>query len=96
MNDFETDDKIQENIPKNIEYKQKAKAAAIAAAVQLLFAEGLAISTLIHGRICLVGTHQDPVQGAVVLGIAMVSTLLYSTLDTLVCVTIHGSCLLYQ
>ena len=35
------------------------------------------------------GTYQDLVQGAVVLRLAMVSALLDSTFNTLVCVTVH-------
>ena len=40
------------------------------------------------------GAHQNAVQRTVVLGIAMVSTLLYSTLNTLVGMTIHRLILL--
>ena len=35
------------------------------------------------------GTHQDAVQGAVVLVLTMVGTLLDGTLDALVCMTVH-------
>ena len=56
---------------------------------ELLLAEGLAVGALIHGGVLLVSTHQNAVQRAVVLGVAMVSTLLYSALNTLVGMTIH-------
>ena len=55
----------------------------------LSLAEGLAVSALVHGRICLVGTHQDLIQGAVVLAVAVVSTVFDGAFDALVCVTIH-------
>ena len=55
----------------------------------LLLAEGLAVGALIRGGIGLVSTHQDPVQRAVILTVAVIGTLLDGTLDTLVCVAIH-------
>ena len=55
----------------------------------LSLAEGLAVGALVHGRICLVGTHQDLVQGAVVLIFAVVSAVLDGTFDALVCMTVH-------
>ena len=57
--------------------------------MQLLFAEGHAVGALIHGRIHLVGTNQNLVQGAVVLVAAMIGTLLDSAFDALVCMTVH-------
>ena len=57
--------------------------------VQLLLAEGHAVGALVHGGIHLVGTHQDLVQGAVVLVLTMMGTLLDGTFDALVCMTIH-------
>ena len=60
-----------------------------AAAICLLFAEGHAVGALIHGRIHLVGTNQNLVQGAVVLMAAMVGTLLDGAFDALVCMTVH-------
>ena len=41
------------------------------------------------------GAHQDPVQRAVVLILAVVCTLLDGAFDTLVGVAVHGNCLLY-
>ena len=55
----------------------------------LALAEGFAVGALVLGGICLVGTHQDAVQGAVVLAVAVVSTGLHGTLDTLVCMAVH-------
>ena len=44
---------------------------------------------LVHGRVHLMGTYQDLIQGAVVLVAAMMGALLDGTLDTLVCMTVH-------
>ena len=73
------------------EKKRQLKTAAISFSnlLSLLFAEGHAVSTLIHGRIALVGADHDPVQGAVVLGVAVVSTGLDGAFDALVCMTVH-------
>ena len=54
-----------------------------------LLAEGLAVGALVHGGIGLMSTNQDPVQGAVVLIVAVVSALLDGALDALVCIAIH-------
>ena len=40
------------------------------------------------------GAHQDLVQGAVVLTLAVMGTLLDGTLDTLVCIAVHNEILL--
>ena len=56
----------------------------------LLLTEGLAVGTLIHSRICLMGTHQDALQGAEVCVLAVMSALGDSTLNALVCMAIHG------
>ena len=70
-------------------------AAAVAAAFMLLsLAEGLAVSALIHSRIGLVGTHQNLVQSAVVLALAMVCALVNGALDALVGIAVHGHFLL--
>ena len=55
----------------------------------LLLAEGLTVGALVLGGVRLMGTHQDPVQGAVVLVIAVISTLLNGALDALVGMTVH-------
>ena len=60
----------------------------------LLLAEGLAVGTLVHGGVHLMGAHQDLVQGAVVLTLAVVGTLLDGTLDRLVGIAIHNEFLL--
>ena len=66
-------------------------AAAVAAAFMLLsLAEGLAVSALILSRICLVGTHQNAVQRAVVLAVAVICAGLYGAFDTLVCIVVHN------
>ena len=64
--------------------------AAAIIILQLLLAEGHAVSALVYSGIHLVGTHQDLVQGAEVFMAAMVGTLSDGTLDTLICMTIHN------
>ena len=61
----------------------------------LLLAEGLTVGALVHSGVLLVGTHQDAIQRAIVLGVAMVSALLYGALNTLVGMAIHGLFLLF-
>ena len=58
---------------------------------RLLFAEGFAVGAGVHLGIRLVGAHQDPVQGAVVLPGAVVGAVLDGALDTSVCVHIDAS-----
>ena len=60
-----------------------------------LLTEGLAVGTLVCGGIGLVSTNQDPIQGAVVCLLAVMLALLNSTLNALVCMTIHGIILLF-
>ena len=60
-----------------------------------LFPEGLTVGTLIHGGVLLVGAHQNAIQRAVVLGVAVVSALLYGAFNALVGMTIHGQFLLF-
>ena len=60
-----------------------------AAASPLSLTERLAVGALILGRIGFMGTNQNAVQRAVVLGIAMVGAGLNGTFDALVCVAIH-------
>ena len=55
----------------------------------LLFTEGHAISALIHGRICFMGSNKDSVQRAIIRLITMVCTLSYGTLNALISVTVH-------
>ena len=55
----------------------------------LLLPEGLTIGTLVLGGVHFMGAHQNTVQRAVVLVLAMVSALLDGTLDTLVGMTVH-------
>ena len=70
-------------------------AAAKAAAITLLLAEGLAVGALIHGGICLMGTNHNAVQRAVVLSIAVVCAGLDGTFDALVCMAVHIHFLLH-
>ena len=56
----------------------------------LLLAEGHAVGALIHGGITFVGTHQNPVQGAVVFIAAVMGTLIYGALNGLVGMAIHN------
>ena len=60
----------------------------------LLLAEGLAVGALILGGIHFVGAHQDPVQRAVVLVLAVISALLDGAFDALVSMAIHSHFLL--
>ena len=60
----------------------------------LLCPEGLAVGALVLGGVGFMGAHQDPVQRAVILGVAVIGAGLYSTFDTLVCMTIHNENLL--
>lgn len=63
-------------------------------AALLLSLKGHTVRTLIHSRICLVGAHQNLVQGAIVLRVAMVCALVHCAFDGTVRGTIaaaHGS-----
>ena len=55
-----------------------------------LLTEGLAVGALVHSGICLMGANQDPLQGAVIGILAVMGTLLNSTLNRLVCMAIHS------
>ena len=57
--------------------------------LDLLLAEGLTVGALVHGGVGLMGAHQDAIQRAVVLAVAVISALLYGAFNTLVCVAIH-------
>ena len=70
-------------------FRQEKFAAALAAAKMSLRAEGLAVGALIHGGIRLVGAHQDAIQGAVILVLAVVGALLDSALNALVGMAVH-------
>ena len=59
--------------------------------VESALTEGLAVGALVHGGVCFVGAHQDPVQGAVVLGVAVICAGLYGAFDALVGMMIHLS-----
>ena len=54
-----------------------------------LLTEGLAVGTLIHSGIGLMGTYQNPFQRTEVGILAMLCTLMNSTLNALVCMTIN-------
>ena len=69
---------------------KSAAAEAAAKNLILLLPEGLTVGTLIHGRICLMGTHQDPLQRAEICILAVMGALLNSTLNALVCMAIHS------
>jgi hypothetical protein len=55
-----------------------------------LLTEGLAVGALVHGGICLMGAYQNPLQGAEIGILAVMCALLDSTLNALVCMTIHS------
>ena len=56
---------------------------------KLFLAEGHAVGTLIHGGVAFVSAYQNTVQSAVVSVLAVVSALMNSTFNALVCFTIH-------
>jgi len=60
----------------------------------LLLTEGHAVGALVLGGICLMGTHHDPVQGAIVLILTMVSALADSTFNGFVGMAVHKNSLL--
>ena len=70
-------------------YKICKNAAAIAAAIGLSLAEGLAVGALIHGRVGLMGTNHDLIQGAVVFSVAVVSAGLDGAFNALIGMAIH-------
>ena len=55
----------------------------------LLHPEGLAVSAGVHSGIHFVGTHQNPLQRAVVFVVAVMGTLLDSALNGLVGMAVH-------
>lgn len=57
--------------------------------IKLLSAEGLAVGALIHGGVFFVGTHQNAVQRAVVLRVAVIGALLYGALYAFIGMTAH-------
>ena len=74
-----------------------ASAAAILAGsvfVESLLAEGLAVGALVHGGVNFVGAHQDAVQRAVVLVLAVVCALMDGAFDALIGVATHNLFLL--
>ena len=60
-----------------------------AAAKNLLCPEGLTVGTLVHGGIVLVSAHQNSVQRAVVLGVAVIGAGLDGAFDALICMAVH-------
>ena len=74
--------------------KKENAAASAAAFMRLSLAEGLAVSALILSGVCFVGAHQNAVQRAVVLAVAVVSAGLNGAFDALVSITVHSSFLL--
>ena len=61
-----------------------------AAPLVLLCPEGLTVGALILSGIGLMGTHQDPVQGAVVLGVAVIGAGLDGAFNALVGMAVHN------
>ena len=51
--------------------------------------EGHTVGALVHSGIALVGAHQDPVQGAVILAAAVMGALVHGAFDALIGMTIH-------
>ena len=52
--------------------------------------EGHAVGALVLGGIAFMGAYQNGIQGAVVLGGAVVGALADGTLNALVCMAVHG------
>lgn len=75
--------------------KEKKRGGMKAAAFFSLFVEGFAVGALIHSGVQLVGAHQNAVQRAVVLALAVMCALLNGTLDALICLVCHGMLLLF-
>ena len=69
--------------------KKEREPPAVPFRFRLLSAEGHAIGALLHGGIALVGAHQDLVQRAVVLALAVMGALAHGALHTFVGVTVH-------
>ena len=73
-------------------HSSRKTAAAETAAILfflLLLAEGLAVGALIHCRVAFVSAHQDAVQGAEVLSVAVICAGLNGAFDALVCIGVH-------
>ena len=68
---------------------EKAAAKGCRRWIILLLPEGLAVGALVHSRIHFMGADKDPIQGAVVGVIAVISAGLDGAFDALVCMTIH-------
>ena len=75
--------------------KNTSKAAAFLLPPDSLpLTERFAVSALILGGVGLMGTHQDPVQRAVIFAVAVVSTGLDGAFDALICMAVHVNFLL--
>ena len=82
-------------LPLTVKGQDKENAAAIAAALEsLLLAEGLAVGTLILSGVGFMGAHQNAIQRAVVLAVAVVCARLNGAFDALICIAVHSSFLL--
>ena len=79
------------SVPRQAEKRKGTAGVPFQAAPGLLSAEGFAVGALIHRGIGFVGAHQDAVQGAVVLILAMMGALLDGAFDTFVGMTVHCS-----
>ena len=80
----------------SVKGQDRKNAAAIAAAsLKLSLAEGLAVGALVLSGVCFVSTHQNTVQRAVVLGIAMVCAGLNGAFDALIGIVVHVFFLLF-
>lgn len=75
--------------------RKRITAAAIAAADGSLFAEGFAVSALVHCGVCFMSAYQNPIQRAVICLIAVICALGNGTFDTLICFAIHIFVLLF-
>lgn len=53
-----------------------------------------AVGALVHGGVCLMCSHCDAVERAIIFGGAKVCTLFYGAFDAFVCFTFHSNSLL--
>ena len=97
MNEVCTDNKYNVIISWdfNSSSKESCGSGRTAAAKPLLLTEGHTVGTLVHSRICLMGTHQNTVQAAVVGIAAVMCALLYGAFNTLVGIAVHIRLLLF-
>lgn len=73
----------------HLSVKSKKECGGKATAKKSLFPERHTVGALVNGGVGFVGANQDLLQRAEVCIFAMMSTLLDSTLDALICMAVH-------